>query len=332
MKQAHARPGRARGIGDRARLHGHVRLLRRAPTKARRCARSSARSSSAATSSTPPTCTGRTPTRSSSARAIAGRRERGRSWRPSSAIKLEPGDPPRAAPIDGSPAYVRAACEASLQRLRRRAHRPLLPAPRRPRHADRGDRRRDGRAGRAGQGPLPRPLRGGAGDDPPRARRAPDHRACRASTRCGRATSSRRSCRRSRAGHRAGRLLAARARLPVRPLQLARGARRGRLPPLRPALHRREPAAEPASSPSACKELAAEKGVTPGAARARVGAAPRRGHRADPRHQARVATWRRTSPPPRSSSATQEVQRDRRRDPPAAGERYDPEGMRSVNL
>jgi aryl-alcohol dehydrogenase-like predicted oxidoreductase len=31
-------------------------------------------------------------------------------------IKLEPGDPPRRS-IDGSPAYVRSACEASLQRL-----------------------------------------------------------------------------------------------------------------------------------------------------------------------------------------------------------------------
>ena len=60
---------------------------------------------------------------------------------------------------------------------RHRAHRPLLPAPRGSGHADRGDRRRDGRAGGRGQGPLPRALRGGAGDDPPRARHAPDQRA-----------------------------------------------------------------------------------------------------------------------------------------------------------
>ena len=79
---------------------------------------------------------------------------------------------------------------------RRRPHRPLLPAPRRPADADRGDRRRDGRARRGGQGPLPRPVRGGARDDPPRARRAPDLARSRPSTRSGRATRRRRSCRR----------------------------------------------------------------------------------------------------------------------------------------
>ena len=97
---------------------------------------------------------------------------------------------------NGRPEYVRAACEASLERLGRRPHRPLLPAPRRPDGPDRGDRRRDGRARRRGQGPLPRPVRGRAGDDPPRARRASDHRAADASTRSGRATPRRRSCRR----------------------------------------------------------------------------------------------------------------------------------------
>ena len=49
------------------------------------------------------------------------------------------------------------------------------------------------------------------------------------------------------ARHRARRLLAARPRLPLGALQLDRRARRGRLPPPRPALHRREPAAEPAA-------------------------------------------------------------------------------------
>ena len=49
----------------------------------------------------------------------------------------------RSRSIDGSPEYVRSACEASLQPARRRAHRPLLPAPRRP--ARRRSRRRSGR-------------------------------------------------------------------------------------------------------------------------------------------------------------------------------------------
>ena len=52
-----------------------------------------------------------------------------------------------------------------------------------------------------------------------------------------------------RARDRLRRLLAARPRLPVGPLQVARRARRGRLPPQRPALHRREPRGQPASSP-----------------------------------------------------------------------------------
>ena len=79
--------------------------------------------------------------------------------------------------LDSSPDNVRTAVEGSLRRLRHRPHRPALPAPGRPEDADRGDHRRRRRAGRGGQGPLPRPLRGVARHDPPRARGAPDHRA-----------------------------------------------------------------------------------------------------------------------------------------------------------
>ena len=57
-----------------------------------------------------------------------------------------------------------------------RPHRPVLPAPGRPEHADRGHRRRAGRTGRRGQGPPHRPVRGLGRHDPPRPRRAPDHR------------------------------------------------------------------------------------------------------------------------------------------------------------
>ena len=67
--------------------------------------------------------------------------------------------------VDGSPAYVKAACDASLKRLGRRRDRPLLPAPRRSHGADRGHGRRHGRAGegaarcaRSGSArPSPRP-------------------------------------------------------------------------------------------------------------------------------------------------------------------------------
>jgi aryl-alcohol dehydrogenase-like predicted oxidoreductase len=48
-------------------------------------------------------------------RAIAGRREEV-FLATKFGIKIEPGDPPRRS-IDGSPAYVRAACEGSLERL-----------------------------------------------------------------------------------------------------------------------------------------------------------------------------------------------------------------------
>ena len=68
-------------------------------------------------------------------------------------IRLEPGEdggPPKRS-IDGSPEYVRSACEASLRAPGRRSHRPLLPAPRRPQHADRGHGRRDGRARQQGK-------------------------------------------------------------------------------------------------------------------------------------------------------------------------------------
>ena len=57
------------------------------------------------------------------------------------------GEPVRRMEVDGSPAYVRQACEASLKRLRRRHHRPLLPAPRRSQYADRGHGLGDGRIG-----------------------------------------------------------------------------------------------------------------------------------------------------------------------------------------
>ena len=80
-------------------------------------------------------------------------------------------------------------------------------------------------------------------------------------------------------------LLAARPRLPLGSLHLARGARRGRLPPQRPALHGREPRGQPRARREGAGDRAGE-GHHPGAAGARLGARPGRGHRPDPRHQA----------------------------------------------
>ena len=79
--------------------------------------------------------------------------------------------------INGKPDYVRAACDASLQRLgvdhidlyyQHRVDKTV------PIEETVGAMKE---LVEAGQGPPPRPLRGVAGDHPPGARRAPDHRA-----------------------------------------------------------------------------------------------------------------------------------------------------------
>ena len=287
MKQAHARTGRPRGLGDRPRLHGHVGLLRRDRRSGVACARSSARSTSAATSSTPPTCTGRTPTSGSSA-ARSPSAARRCSSRPSSASSSSRRRRPPIRSIDGSPEYVRAACEAlaasasasitststtsTASTRTRRSRRRSARWPswwRRARSATSASRRR-----------APQTIRRAHAVHPITAVQTEyslwtrDVEAEILPTL-------------ERAGHRAGRLLAARPRLPVRALQLAGGARRGRLPPLRPALHGREPRAEPEAR-RARQRAGGGEGHHRRAARARVGAAPRRAHRADPRHQARV--------------------------------------------
>ena len=89
-------------------------------------------------------------------------------------IVRDPDDPP-SAPSTAGPSTCASPATRSLSPPRRRPHRPLLPAPRRPRHAR--SRRPSGAMAElvdAGQGALPRPVRGRAGHDPPRPRRAPD--------------------------------------------------------------------------------------------------------------------------------------------------------------
>ena len=76
---------------------------------------------------------------------------------------------------DQRPARIRPAVVRRVARAARRERdRPLLSAPRRCRDADRRHRRGDGRAGEGRQGPPPRIVRGCAGDDSARARRASD--------------------------------------------------------------------------------------------------------------------------------------------------------------
>ena len=125
-------------------------------------------------SSIPPTCMARARTRSSSAARSATAATRSSS-RPSSAIVRERRW--RLHRRRRQPRLRAPLLRGEPQAARRRHDRPLLPAPRRPQDADRGHGRGDGRARPGGQGPLPRPFRGCARDDPPRAQGASDHRA-----------------------------------------------------------------------------------------------------------------------------------------------------------
>ena len=85
-----------------------------------------------------------------------------------------PGPPDRAVqpPRPHPPGGRRVAAPA-----RHRHHRPALPAPRRPAGADRGRRRHRQGARRGREGPPLRDVRGRRAHHPPRARRAPGHRA-----------------------------------------------------------------------------------------------------------------------------------------------------------
>ena len=204
------------------------------------------------------------------------------SWRPSSRSP-HTADGPR---IDGRPENVRALRRGQPAPAEGRRHRPLLPAPGRPEGADRGHRRRDGRAGRsrarcatsASPRPAPRPSAG-----PPPSTRSPR---CRASGRCGRATWSRR-CSASPAST---------ASASCRSARSAAGSSPGRSP-ARPTSARTTSAATSRGSRArrsqanlrlvdAVRELAAEKGATPGQLALAWVLAAGRGRRPDPRHQA----------------------------------------------
>ena len=78
------------------------------------------------------------------------------------------------------------------------------------------------------------------------------------------------------------------------------------------------------------EELAADKAVTPGAARAGVGPGPGRGHRPHPGHQAPRAPGGERRPPPTSSSRDDELREIADALPEASGERYPEEMMATV--
>ena len=215
----HAWAGRPGGLGDRPRLHGHVGVLRRG--RRRR-----------SYSDDPPRVGPRLQlpghvrhVRAAHQRAVGGPRDQ-RSPRggvPRDEVRHQArarraggtGWAGSKRTIDGTPEYVRSACEGSLQRLGVE-HIDLYYQhrvdPNTPIEDTVGS---DGGARGGGQGPLPGPVGGERRDDPPRARRAPDHGAADgvlavdARRRGGDPADARRARNRARG------VLAARTRLPV---------------------------------------------------------------------------------------------------------------------
>ena len=140
------------------------------------------------------------------------------------------------------------------------------------------------------------PVRGRAGDHPPRARRPPDHRAADRVLAVDPRRRRTRSCRpcASSASASSPTARSAAASSPAASSS-SEDLAGGRLPPQQPALPGRELRAEPRAGRRGSKEIADAKGVHRRPARAGLGAGPGRRHRADPRHQARASTSRRTS-------------------------------------
>ena len=202
--------------------------------------------------------------------------------------------------IRGDPEYVRQACEDSLRRLGvdhidlYYQHRvdPKVPI--------------EETVGAmaelvaAGQGRSPRPLRGGAGDDPPRPRDPPDRRPADRVLALEPRPRGRDPADRARARHRLRPLQPARPRLPHRPLPQRRGPARGRLPPRQPALRRRELRPQPGAGRAGRGDRRREGRRPPGSWRS-PGSWPRARTSSRSPAPSTSPTWRRTSPPPRSS-------------------------------
>ena len=166
--------------------------------------------------------------------------------------------------VNGQPDYVRKACEASLQRLgvdhidlyyQHRVDKTVPIEETVGAMEELVER---------GQGAPPRALRGLAGDDPARARRAPDLGAADRVLAVDARSRGRGAADRARARHRLRRLLPARPRLPLGRDHEARGPRRGRLPPPQPALPGRELRARTWSSWTACARSPTRRTSRPG--------------------------------------------------------------------
>ena len=143
------------------------------PTSPSRSRRFIGRSTSESRSSIPLTCTGRSRTNSSSA---APSKTGVATWLspPSSATNAAPTEATWESTAGSvRPPRVRRLAQAAGDR----SDRSLLSASRRYDGRDRRHRRRDGRPRQPGQSQVPRSVRSGARDDPPRACCSPDQRA-----------------------------------------------------------------------------------------------------------------------------------------------------------
>ena len=125
-------------------------------------------------------------------------------------------------------------------------------------------------------------------------------------------------------------VLAARARLPVRPLQLARRARRERLPPQRPALHGREPRGEPEARGKGRGDRRGE-GRHARPAGASRGCSPRAMTSFRSRAPSAAPTSSRTRRAVDVELTDDDLARIDAELPEVAGDRYDPAGMAAVN-
>ena len=258
-RQTAAWQERAGSFGDRPRLHGHERILRRRQTSRNRSRRSTMRSSAGSPSSTPPTCTASAGTRSWSARRSATAATRC-SWRPSSATCA--GRTASSSGVQGDPDYVRSACEASLKRLGVEIidlyyqHRVDPNVPIEDTVGEMARLKEEGKIRFLG-------LSEAAPRDDPRGpcdrtdHRGPD-RAVAVEPRC----RSRGAADGARARHRLCRLFAARPRLPDRPVQVARRFPRRRLPQQPPALPGREFRRRTSQLVDEVEAMAREKGCT----------------------------------------------------------------------
>ena len=188
-RNPHPRPRRPRRLVAGPGLHGHEPELRDRPTGRSRSPRSTGHSTSGVTFLDTSDVYGSGHNEELVGEAIAGRRDEVQLATKFSLSRDGEGH-----------AHRRSAGErAGLRRgepapARRRRHRPLLPAPGRPAGADRGHRRRDGRArgsrARSATSGCRRPARPRSAGPRP-CTRSPR---CRASGRCGPATSRHGAC------------------------------------------------------------------------------------------------------------------------------------------